>query len=222
MKLADIFHSFGSRIASLKKQGKAGEARALILERDKAVTQAEAPPPVATTPSAPTSAPAVTAKPTSAPAPVAVDHSATIATLNTRLASMEKEIAALKTENATLKAGKPDASTPTPPPVSASNPKLITRTAFNMLDAKAKADYMRSGGRLTDDSAAQPSASPEGQKRIAELVLQIDQCRTNEARTAFMMLHGEEVATLLMANRELMSFSLAFPNWTTFAKRTKA
>ncbi|WP_009963150.1 hypothetical protein [Verrucomicrobium spinosum] len=104
MKLSDIFHSFGSRIAALKKQGKVGEARALILERDKSVTQAEAPPPVASTPSAPTPAPAVTAKPTSAPAPVAVDHSATIGALQLRLSAMEKDIAALRTENATLKA----------------------------------------------------------------------------------------------------------------------
>ncbi|WP_038162510.1 hypothetical protein [Verrucomicrobium sp. BvORR106] len=114
MKLADIFHSFGSRIASLKKQGKAGEARALILERDKAVTQAEAPPPVASTPPAATPVSTATAKPTSAPAPVAVDHSATIGALQLRLTAMEKDIAALRTENATLKASVA-APAPQPP-----------------------------------------------------------------------------------------------------------
>lgn len=216
MKLSHIFQSFGSRIAALKSQGKASEARALILERDKAVTQAETPSPAASSP--PALAPAAAAKPV--PAPVAVDHSATIAALSARLASMEREIASLKTENATLKAA---AAAPVPAPV-AEKPKTpskvelaeaalaavkvrkakgdatgleLATAALNLEEAKrqAKSDANNRPVAFTAEDAAKLSHH-EKELRLAHLAHAFDQCNTPQGRNALWTIHRDEIRAL--------------------------
>lgn len=97
MKLSDIFASFGPRIASLKQQGKVAEARALILERDKALAGAPDSSPPTQTPT---------------PSPKSMDYTAAINSLTSRVTALESEITALKA------AGPPkQTEDPLPPPV---------------------------------------------------------------------------------------------------------
>lgn len=157
---------------------------------------------------------------TAPPVPAAVDHSGTIASLNTRLASMEKELAALKTGNATLKT---QAAAPVPAHA-AEKPKTPTKVelaevalasvkerkakgeatglelataAFNLEEAKrrAKSEADNRPVTFTAEEAAKLSHH-EKELRLAHLAHAFDQCNTPQGRNALWTIHRDEIRAL--------------------------
>lgn len=162
-------------------------------------------------PSARATAPTSAAK----PVPAVVDHSATISALNTRLASMEKELSALKAENVTLKTA---AATSAAKPIAPSKIALaeaalaavkerkakgdatgleLATAAFQLEEAKRqeKADAGKRPLAFTAEDAAKLSHH-EKELRLAHLAHAFDQCNGPQGRNALWTINKDEIRAL--------------------------
>lgn len=165
-------------------------------------------------------APAPVAAAKSTPTPPVADHSATISALNTRLASMEKELSALKAENSKLKTAvavpvpAPAAEKPkTPSKVELAEAALadvkarkargeatgteLAAASFNLTEAKrqAKSEVQQRPLAFTAEDAAKLSHH-EKELRLAHLAHAFDQCNGPQGKEALWVIHKDEIRAL--------------------------